>query len=313
MQLGLLDQKALAGRHSPCPVCQGRDRFHFSDRDVGLWHCRNCDTGGDGFKLIEHIKGVDFPRAARLVEGIVGRSDFAGKPKSQPAPPQSTGKTTAADALRLWGEGLDSRGTLAETYLRSRSLDLPADLANEVLRWHPRIGAMLALFRNIATNAPQAVSRTYLTTRGEKIERRFLGPVGGAAIKFDADDTVLGGLHIGEGVETCMSARQPGTQPAPMRPTWALGDANGIEKLPVLDGIESLTFLIENGCAANAKAIEVCGTRWRNAGREVRKAIPAFGKDMNDAIKNKAAHPPRKAASFEHQHLGDDPRVEVQS
>lgn len=39
------------------------------------------------------------------------------------------------------------------------------------------------LFRNILTNEPQAVSRTFLDVDGRKIKRKFLGHVGGAAIK----------------------------------------------------------------------------------------------------------------------------------
>ena len=32
------------GRHGPCPVCGGTDRFHFDDKDGrGSWHCRKCD------------------------------------------------------------------------------------------------------------------------------------------------------------------------------------------------------------------------------------------------------------------------------
>ena len=77
---------------------------------------------------------------------------------------------------------------------------------------------MLALFRNIHTDEPQAVSRTFLDREGWKLARKFLGPVAGAAVKLDADDTVLSGLHIGEGVETCLTARQKG-----LKPTWALG------------------------------------------------------------------------------------------
>ena len=57
-----------------------------------------------------------------------------------------------------------------------------------------------------------------------------MGPVGGAAIKLDADEDVLGGLHIGEGIETCMAARMLG-----LRPAWALGSAGEIAKFPVLE------------------------------------------------------------------------------
>ena len=42
-QLGLgLDDKALAHKNTACPMCGGRDRFQFSDKGIGLWHCRGC-------------------------------------------------------------------------------------------------------------------------------------------------------------------------------------------------------------------------------------------------------------------------------
>jgi hypothetical protein len=96
---------------------------------------------------------------------------------------------------------------------------------------------MLALFRDIRTDEPRAISRTFLDPEGRKLERKFLGPVGGAAIKLDADEDVLGGLHIGEGVETTMTARQVEYR----RPAWALGSRGAIAAFPVLSGIECLT------------------------------------------------------------------------
>ena len=85
-------------------------------------------------------------------------------------------------ALALWAASVDPRGTLAEVYLRSRSLDLEDDIAETELRWHPGVGAMVALLRNVHTDVPQAVSRTFLDPEGRKIERKFLGPVGGASV-----------------------------------------------------------------------------------------------------------------------------------
>src|SRR4051794_18444545 len=48
------------------------------------------------------------------------------------------------------------------------------------------------------------------------------------------------GLTVGEGVETCLSARQLG-----LRPAWALGSVRAIRTFPVLSGIEALTILEE--------------------------------------------------------------------
>jgi hypothetical protein len=301
--LGLLDSKALSHRHVPCPMCGGKDRFHYSDRDrVGVWHCRTCG-GGDGFNLIQAIKGVDFPRAAKLVETIVGRARWNrtrkprnhNRPESRPEPPRPTssatttttangnsGATTTAEALALWRQTVDPRGTRAEVYLNSRELSLSDELINQrgaSLRWHPGIGALVALFRNIRTDAPQAVLRTFIDEQGKKIGRKFLGPVADAAVKLDRDEDVLEGLHVCEGVETGLAARQYN-----LRPCWALGTAGAIERFPVLDGVQALTMLGESGCQENERAIQACGIRWQDAGRQVEVIYPDAGKDLNDLL-----------------------------
>jgi hypothetical protein len=85
-------------------------------------------------------------------------------------------------------------------------------------------------------------------------------------------------LAIGEGVETCMAARQLG-----VGPTWALGSSGGIAGFPVLDGIDRLVLLGETD-QASADAIHFCGRRWRKAGRRVCIVMPDIGSDLNDEL-----------------------------
>jgi putative DNA primase/helicase len=307
-ELGLLDSMALAGKQTACPMCGGRDRFHFSDRDgVGLWHCRGCGKGGDGFHLIQEIRGIDFPRAAKLVESIVGRARWNRTRKRRPwqAPetpeprPQSAAqahrttqgaRVTTEDALRIWdNDGVDPRGTPAEAYLNSRRLKISEDLANDVIRWSPARRAMFALMRTIETGDPQALLLTLLETDGRKrfvtvndreTCRLFCGPIAGAAIMLDPYESALfANLHIGEGLETCMSAQHHG-----LRPCWAIGSASGLAKFPLLDGTGRLTMLGENGCAENDRALQECGVRWEDAAREVRVIYSKTGKDLNDQL-----------------------------
>ncbi len=143
---------------------------------------------------------------------------------------------------------------------------------------------MVAAMRDIRTDEIVAVQRTRLdlveregALVGAKRDRRMLGAASGAAIKLDADDTVLGGLHVSEGLETAMTARQLG-----LRPTWALGSAGAIAAFPVLPGVECLTILAEHD-DANAKATHACAARWHAAGREVLINQPVRGKDLNDS------------------------------
>jgi putative DNA primase/helicase len=189
------------------------------------------------------------------------RAPSSPRPQAIAKPDDNIARTAAA--LALWNASVDPRGTIVGRYLAGRGLELGDDIAGDVLRWHPGIAAMIAVFRNIVTDAPQAISRTFLDAEGRKLERRFLGPTKGAAIKLDCDGEVTTGLHIAEGVETAMAGRQLG-----LRPCWALGSAGAVASFPVLNGIEALTILQELD-DASAKAVDACAERWHAAGREV--------------------------------------------
>src|SRR5207253_852128 len=103
----------------------------------------------------------------------------------------------------------------------------------------------------------------------------------GAVVKLDSDDAVTFGVTIGEGIETCLAARQIG-----FRPIWAVGSAGAIATFPVLPGVDALTILAEaDDRGANARAVEACAARWHAAGREVLLVTPLFGGDVNDALR----------------------------
>lgn len=189
-------------------------------------------------------------------------------------------------ALRIWESANPIGTSLAATHLASRKID-PGTASSDVIRFHGALRfnggttpGMVSLLRDIRTNEPCGIHRTFLDARGQKIGRKMLGRARGAAIKLDADEDVTAGLTIGEGVETCLAARQLGFSPA-----WALGSAGAIESFPNLPGIETLTILAEtddNG--ANERATEVCATRWQTAGAEVITVKPEHGGDMNDQL-----------------------------
>jgi hypothetical protein len=271
-------------RCGPCPSCGGVDRFSINIRKQ-VFLCRGCDARGDVISLVQFLDGCDFRGA---VERLAGERTGVPQHTRQSSPPQpntnDSSATSTADALKVWRAGVDPRGTLAEIYFATRRLDLGEDLAGTVLRWHPRTKAVLALFRDIRTDEPRAISRTFINDAAIKIERKFLGPVAGCAVKLDANEDVTNGLHIGEGVETTMTARQAEY----LRPAWALGSAGAIAAFPVLSGIECLTLLAEH-CDANARAIKQCGDRWHAAGREVLINEPIGGKDLNDALQRRAS------------------------
>lgn len=198
-------------------------------------------------------------------------------------------------ALMIWQEARNPLGTLVQSYLHSRGLVLPEEVAGEVLRFHARcpfgVGAfapaMVAALRCVRTGDLVGIHRTALTPDGLKVGRKMLGTATGAAVMLDAEDAVSAGLNVGEGVETCLAARQLG-----LRPTWALGSTANIASFPVLDGVESLTLLGETGDGgASARACTEAGTRWYRAGRSVDIVTSRVGGDLNDALKGASACP----------------------
>jgi putative DNA primase/helicase len=191
----------------------------------------------------------------------------------------------SALAQRLWSEAHDPRRAVVVDYLTSRGLSLTDDVAGDVIRFHPSlrlngtlVGAMVALFRDIRTNEPCGIHRTFLDGAGRKLDRRMLGRARSAAVKLDADETITLGLHIGEGLETCLAARLAG-----FRPVWMVGSADAIAAFPVLPAIEAITVLGEVGDGgANHRAAQACAGRWIEAGREAFLVTPLVGGDLND-------------------------------
>lgn len=277
--------RALGGRVVGCHIIAPGPGHSVRDRSLSV---RLSATAPDGFLAFSHA-GDNFAfcrdHVKRALGLPIGRLPPHIRPPQKAQWQQSADKsasTRTADALKLWREGIDPGGTPVEVYLASRRLELDKWAAGRVLRWHPRTSAMLALFRDIQTDEPKAISRVFLNFDGTRRDRMFLGPVRGCAVKLDPDEEVLSGLHVGEGIETVMASRQIG-----LRPAWALGSAGAIASFPVLAGVESLSLLREHD-EANRRAADACALRWTEANREVLDVWPRFGKDVNDAIRGRS-------------------------
>lgn len=254
---------------------------------AGNWYDHEAGKGGDAFDLISLRLGLNFRQAkewaGRFADGLALPSPPDGDlPINMPVAANDTRKQVAE---RIWGDAGEPRGTVVEAYLASRKLPITVEIAGAVIRFHGgllhegrRMPGMVALMRDVRSNEPCAIHRTFLTAEGTKLAKKMLGRAKDAAIKLSADEHVGSGLHVGEGVETCMSWMHLGFEP-----TWALGSAGAIRNLPFLPGIESLTILMETD-EASATATEICGNRWVEAGSEVNTVMPTIEGDGNDIL-----------------------------
>ena len=255
------------------------------------------DAGApDGFLVFSHA-GNDWRSCRDHVRrrlGVRDRETFRPATVRTRETARSTHYDKQRRAGQLWSRARDPRRSPVEIYLASRGLYLPDDVAGHVVRFHPEcpwaeddnlvaVPAMVAVMRNIKSDAITGVHRTRLTADGSKVGRRMLGIASGSAIKLDADEAVTVGLTVGEGIETCLAARHLG-----FRPVWALGSVGAIAAFPVLAGIEGLTILAEkDDSGASQRAVQECGKRWHDAGREVVIVEPKAG-DINDALREAA-------------------------
>jgi putative DNA primase/helicase len=289
----MLDARAVAlalggevsGRGSVLAPGPGHSR---ADRSLAI----KLDSGArDGF--VVHSFAGDDPLACRdHVRAALGLGPHDRR--RRPPPPDTRGVVSrdndnSAFALRIWDRAKSPHRTIVESYLASRGLALPPGAVSNVIRFLPAlkldgrtVGGMVALFTDIRSNVPCAIQRTFLDRDGRKLDRRMLGRAKLAAIKIDPDDSVTDGLTIGEGLETCLAARQAG-----FHPIWALGSAGAIAAFPLLEGVGSLTIIVDDDSSGTGhRAADETIWRWTTAGREVVQVTPCrVGDDFNDVLK----------------------------
>ena len=241
-----MDDKALSGKHGPCPLCGGRDRFRFDNKDGrGTYFCSGCGAG-DGVKLAMGITGLSFKDAAREIERLAGVvQPVTGKP-------DRSDEDKLAALRRVFRESKPiRRGDEAERYLLGRGLrlyDLP-----EAVRVHPGLryqdaehqGVYPAMLATVTAPDGRAVSlhRTYLqdghkapVASPKKLAQGLA--LSGAAIRLTAVSRVLG---IAEGIETSLAASELFGVPA-----WSCISAQGIESFEPPEGVREVIIFADN-------------------------------------------------------------------
>jgi len=249
--LGVAD-KALVNRHGPCPVCGGKDRFRFDDKDgLGTFFCTHCGAG-DGPKLAMLFLSLDFKDVAERVRRLMGDGgDARADVPDRPLPAVARQETSEAKRQRmnaLWGKSLPVRATdPAGVYLASRLGRMPERTG---LRFQPRCPypegdtwpAMLAMFVGV-DGTPSGLHRTYLTEDGRKAPvvsvKLSLGPlINGGAVRLSPIAPTLG---IAEGIETALAVTaQFGV------PCWAALNANRLAAWEPPAGVREVVIFADN-------------------------------------------------------------------
>lgn len=210
-ELGI-DSKALTGKHGPCPICGGKDRFRFTDQEGrGAFYCNGCGAGS-GVDLVMRKHGVTFVDAVRMIEPLLPSASVY-IPKTNPK--------AMPDGRAIWSRGqLLRHGDIASRYLESRGIRLdsfPSQLRlmeRALYVYEPgRTSHMPAMIANFVSpdRSSTTVHFTFLDEHGRKAEvpkvRKFYPgkvPEGGAIRLAPSADT----MGVAEGIETALSAMQ---------------------------------------------------------------------------------------------------------
>lgn len=281
-----IDQNYLRNKHGPCPMCEGRDRFRFDDKEgKGTWFCNQCGAG-NGIQLLMGVTGWDFKTAAAKVDSLLG---VVEPTKSQP-------KRDALPYLRrVAGELVTVEGiNPVRLYLRSRGI---RDFPTEALRLHPAlpyfdenrqlVGKFPAMVARISDVNGRALTYhvTYLTSDGRKAPvecvKKVLpsnASITGGAIRLSP---VAAHLALAEGIETALAVRQLYSVPC-----WAAVNANLMEKFEVPEGVERLTIYADNDSSfTGQKAAFVLANRLHKKFRVAVEVAPAVDSDFADLLK----------------------------
>lgn len=235
-QLGI-ETRFLVNRHGPCPLCGGKDRFRWDDRDgSGSYYCGQCGPG-PGILLVRKLNRWDHATACRAIDEIIGRA-----PPPPRREPEQSGRRLPNSGDHLLAQATDR--AIVQRYLEGRGLSTFPD----VLCGHRRLsyaddGRFLGHFP--AMLAPvvgpdgdlRSVHRTYLGDVPKR--KKLLSPVRtGAAIRLFEPTEDLG---VAEGIETAIAAHELFGLP-----TWATISTSIMEGFDPPAGVRRLTIFADH-------------------------------------------------------------------
>jgi putative DNA primase/helicase len=275
-----IDADFLTGKHGPCPLCGGVDRYRFTDRNGdGDYYCNQCGAGV-GIIMLRKKHGWTFKEACDKVDEVIGNLPCA-ETKQKPADDPER-RRRAIDKTIAGATAPD----IVAGYLKHRGLGV----APESLHGHP------ALWHTDARRSFPAVLAPIFGPSGdlESVQRIWIGddvPADARKTIMPPVKTISGGavrlfeaaaeIGIGEGVETSIAAAHLWSLPV-----WAALTAGNLEawQPPAVAQIIHIFGDSDESMTGQAVAFALA-RRLTREGRKVHVHIPdQVGRDWLDVL-----------------------------
>lgn len=279
-----LSAEYLTNRHGPCPMCGGKDRFRYDNREgKGTWICSHCGAG-TGYKLAMLATGWDTEKINRELARFLRGGEIGAKPKIVPKRKSTWPMQVLEQSKPLTGSDPVS------VYLANRGLSVPNPCE---LRWCaslPYYVEQQVVAKYAAMIAPvvgpdgefRTVHVTYLQN-GRKAEvpsaKKLLTAVGaGSSARLMPRGIVLG---VAEGIETALAAWMLFRVP-----TWAALTAIGLEKWEPVGPTREVVVYADNDASMTGQAAAYAlAKRLRGKGIVCNVALPPKeGTDWADVL-----------------------------
>ena len=276
----------LSGKHMPCPMCGGTDRFRYSDyRGRGDYYCSKCGPG-TGVDLLMKLQSMSFVQATEHIRSMLHVAPVqVAKAESRDS------SKNYIDHIWLSAEKLSGEDP-ASLYLRKRAIDVSGVLEVKCARklkyadkgqMSSTHWAMVSRFLSPGSDE-KTLHITYVTDDGHrapvaKPKKLAPGPVPkGGAVRLSRSAETLG---IAEGIETAISAhRLFGV------PVWAALSAGCMTKWEPPPHVKCVMIFGDNDASyAGQSAAYQLAHRLRVEGRHVDVRIPdELDTDWNDVL-----------------------------
>ena len=272
----------LSGKHGPCPICAGRDRFRFDDKDgFGTFYCSQCGAG-DGISLVMKVNGWDFKTAAREIEANLGTAKVT---QIRQGPDEAT---VRAEMNTLWKASkpiYECQATTRWWMNRVGEIPMIEDVRGIDSLRCPGQGdhhGMLAIIRDVG-GKPVNLHRTFLRPDGQKApvsEARRVMPMPmpkGCAVRLMPHKGALG---IAEGIETAVAASMIFGVPC-----WAALNAGNLAAWVPPTDTSVIVFGDSDKSFAGDRAAYALAERLAREGVKVDVRLPPDrGTDWNDVL-----------------------------